>query len=262
MNLERKKKSMVVNGKGAPAKKKDSKAKPKKKTTSKKKTVVKAAAPKKRRQVKRKKNPSVDVSGSFVAAGGGVIASLLAGPAASVVGSFVKSAKVRPMLEIGAAGVVPFGLGLGVQMIAPALGKGMCAGAGAAVATRVLAGVAEKAELARKVGYRISSLPADFTFSDGQLFRLMPDGTKKVMFAATPTQIQMTLTDGTVKGAQMLGEEGGNVVILDETGNLRVLSRGLLTEHSPRPADGMGAATPLDGIEYASQLDGTDGYSA
>lgn len=255
MKLERKKKSMVVNGKGAPAKKPAAK---KKAPTKKRPQAAKAEAPKRRRRpTKRKKNPSIDMKGSVAAMTGGALAVVLAGPATAAVDKLVKGETARKALRPLAAGIVPFGVGLAAQTVVPNLGKGLCAGAGAQLATHALSAAASRVDLLAAAGYRMSDLPADFRFRDGQLWRRMPDGTEKVMFHASATKVELTMPDGSKTTAQMLGAEGDQVVILDELGQLKLLTT--------TPLSGIQERTPLAGIKPATPLSGGTqalGYTA
>jgi hypothetical protein len=228
---ERVKKVMVVN----PAEK--TKTKKKKKGTSPKKKTAKKSAPKKRhakrkgpvektkkRRKKRKKNPGVDFKGSALAAVGGGIAGMVAGPASHFAGKISKNETVRKILEVAGAGVAPFAIGLAVQLVSPAIGKGICAGAGTAVVERGMGLASEKVGFLKSAGYRMSSLPADLSYADGQFFRTMPDGSKQVLFSAPATSIELAMPDGSTKLGQMLGSDGDNAVILDHNGQLQLLS--------------------------------------
>lgn len=270
MDLEREKKRAVVNGKGekSPTKKKGTKKKSAgKKAGSKKSTAPKQARSSgrkassekpKRRRGKRRRNPSVDVKGSAVAFMGGMLAGAVGAAASTHAQKLTDHATGKKVLGVVAAGAAPALVGLAVQTVHGELGKGMVAGGGALLAERALSEAATKVEFLKKAGFVMSSLPPEFSYENGQVFRTMPDGSKKVMFAAEAKPAQLTMPDGTVKGAQLLGAEGDQAIILDETGNLRVLS--------VSPLDGIQPRQQLDGIQPRQNADAlagmTEGYSA
>lgn len=258
MEFERKKKVTVVNPDEKKTRKKSSS---KKKSGDKKKRAKNPPGEKKkggkRRKGKgRKKNPGVDFKGHGLNFLGGMLGGVVAQPVGHFAGKMVKNPSGSKALAMFAAAAAPTALGIVVSLAEPNIGKGMTGAGGAALSTRGLDLAADHVGVLADVGYRMSPLPKDYSYENGQLFKAGADGKKSPVFTVTATKtVELTKADGTTLKGDLLGAEGDNAVVLMPDGTLQFLSGVEIAEN----LGGVEESPRLDGVEESPQLgDGSE----
>lgn len=270
----RQKEVMLVNPKKKRRKAKKGKRRAARKGTTKKKRKGgghrKAARRRtSRRRKSARRNPAMDVGGTAISEGMGLVSALVNQPLAHLLNKklvekgHTKSAKVARVLAPAALG---FGGGLLLGKLHPAVGKGFAGGAGAVAGMHGMAVVADLTSkegappaVLQKAGFTQLGAADDYFVRDGHMWKKLPEGGEQLMFGVGATRVEFEDDDGGITEATGLGNVPGGALVMMPDRTMQLIPG--LTLDGLQPAtelDGLQPATELSGLQEATELAGAD----